>query len=124
MDQETPKSKSTTGKLLRQQSLHEILAVLEKERVWTEHYVWYLSHVLSESESQLSEADHQRRRKIESLVPQARLAQWAEMADSPQELENLFSWMQGRLDLAEHLTEQFRELQNDADAAMQSNKTT
>jgi len=122
MDHAAANKKMSTGKLLRQQSLREILSVLENERVWTEHYVWYLSHVLSKPETELTELDHERRRKIESLVPQARLAQWAEIADSPQELENLFSWMQGRLDLAEHLTEQFQDLQNGDDAATGSSQ--
>lgn len=108
----TPK-KTSAGNLLRRQSVQEMLDRLEKERQWTEHYIWYLRNVLTGSSDELSEADHQRRRKIESLVPQARLAQWAEIAESPSELENLHSWMQGRLDLAEHLSEQFKELLKD-----------
>lgn len=109
MDQ-APNPRSSTGSLLRRQSIQEILKVLEHEREWTEHYCWYLENVLSEPVKELSSSEHTRRQRIERLVPPARLAQWAEIAESPQELENLFAWMQGRLDLAQHLQDQFSDL--------------
>lgn len=102
--------KPAPGDLLRHQSVREMITILDREREWTEHYLWYLENVLADPSKTLSSEENERRRMIEKLVPPARLAQWSEISESPQEIENLFAWMQGRLDLAEHLHEQFAEL--------------
>ena len=102
------------GDLLRRQSVLEMIRILDREREWTEHYLWYLENVLADSDKTLSKEENDRRRMIEKLVPPARLAQWSELSESAQEIETLFAWMQGRLDLAEHLHEQFAELINPA----------
>ena len=108
-DQSSHKNLSP-GDLLRRQSVREMISILDREREWTEHYLWYLEKVLADPSKTLSSEENERRRIIEKLVPPARLAQWSEISESPQEIENLFAWMQGRLDLAEHLHEQFAEL--------------
>lgn len=104
------RKKPAPGDLLRHQSIREMITILDREREWTEHYLWYLENVLADPSELLSSEENERRRTIEKLVPPARLAQWSEMSESPQEIENLFAWMQGRLDLAEHLHGQFAEL--------------
>ena len=112
-DQSSHKNLSP-GDLLRRQSVREMISILDREREWTEHYLWYLEKVLADPSKPLSAEENDRRRMIEKLVPPARLAQWSEISESPQQIENLFAWMQGRLDLAEHLHEQFAELINPA----------
>ena len=102
--------KPSPGDLLRRQSVQGMIDTLNREREWTEHYLWYLENVLADPSKTLSKEENDRRRMIEKLVPPARLAQWSEMSESPEEIEHLFAWMQGRLDLAEHLHEQFAEL--------------
>jgi hypothetical protein len=87
-------------------TVEQILTQLEHEIQWTEHYLWYVETVLVGDYRSLTNDCHRRRRKIEKVVPQAKLAQWAKAIDDPLEAESLFGWMQGRLDFAEHLKEQ------------------
>ena len=115
MNQHRPSRRLSPGDLLRRQSIEELLRMIESEKEWTQNYCWYLENVLASSGKNLTPDDHQRRRHIEKLVPPARLAQWSEMAENPEEREHLYVWMQGRLDLAEHLHEQFADLLNPSD---------
>lgn len=94
-----------TKKLMIDGRLRDIRDLVKTETEWAAHYVWYLEHVLVGDHHSLSESDHQRRRLIESTVPPARLAEWAELASDPDEAESLFAWLQGRLDFAEFIDE-------------------
>ena len=85
--------------------LSHLTHLVQTECQWAADYVWYVEKVLVGEESALTEADHGRRRRIETTVPPARLAEWAELADDPHEAECLFAWLQGRLDFAEFMLE-------------------
>ena len=99
------KASRPTKKLILDGRLQDILDLVQMETEWAAHYVWYLEHVLVGDHQLLSESDHERRRLIESTVPPARLAEWAELAGDPDEAECLFAWLQGRLDFAEFMSE-------------------
>ena len=73
-------NKASPGDLLRRQSVKEVIDILNREREWTEHYLWYLEKVLTDTSKPLSAEENDRRRMIEKLVPPARLAQWSEIS--------------------------------------------